>query len=166
MAKDKSEIRPNKILLVLLLLVIGTSVWALGQPEGIIEIRERMFVQQIDDIHLNTRDYLGRTIKYEGILMVGKFPGMTENFYMVYRNVPGGNCCVPFFGRAGFDGMSGFEVRWLDPRTPMPEHNAWVEATGVVRQNSDRSIYIELASLNELEIRGLENIYVEFEFPL
>ena len=91
--------------------------------------------------------------------MAGQFPGMSELFFMVYRNVTASNCCVPFFGRPGFDGMSGFEVRWPDRTRQMPENNAWVEVTGVLNQHGNRSLYIELISLRELDRRGMEFIY-------
>jgi uncharacterized membrane protein YcgQ (UPF0703/DUF1980 family) len=52
--------------LCLVCVICACGSWADG-AEKIIEIRERMFIQQCNDIYLNPEDYEGRTIKLEGI---------------------------------------------------------------------------------------------------
>ena len=58
----------KKAALTLILLVLFFSGCRSGDDSGIIEIRENMFLTQVNDINLNFRDYLGRTIKLEGFI--------------------------------------------------------------------------------------------------
>ena len=115
---------------------------------NIIEIRERMFIGQINEIYLNAEEYIGRTIKLEGIFQTHQ--SGEGQFYSVVRNGPG--CC-------GDDGLVGFEVAWAENQR-YPEHNAWVEAIGVLQLNRASNYisfpYLDLTSLTELNRRGRE----------
>jgi len=120
----------------------------MAAQDGVIEIRERMFATQVNDIYINARDYLGKTIKYEGIFVVEQAGG--ESKYFVARNGPGG-CC-------GDDAMVGFEIRGSDTEE-FPDGNSWVEVTGVLKEFAagfQRYLYVELSSLVVLNRRGLE----------
>ena len=124
----------------------------LQSSNGIIEIKERMFVAQLSDVYLNPLDYLTKTIKLEGIFFKEQFG---ENDYcFVARYAPGG-CC-------GNDNQAGFEVRWSEENLQqLPEVNSWVEATGILKhyyENSSRYLYLELISLNVLDKRGMEYV--------
>ena len=120
------------------------------EENNIIEIREVMFMTQVNDIYLNANDFLGRTIKLEGIFTEDTWDNVYYCF--VIRNAPGG-CC-------GNDGRVGFEVKWPEDRSGAnPENNSWVEATGVLKsyeENANRLLYLELTSLNVLNRRGEE----------
>ncbi|MDR0455596.1 MAG: hypothetical protein LBH20_02800, partial [Treponema sp.] len=35
--------------------------------KGVVEIGEKMFIAQVNDIYLNAKDYMGKTIKLEGM---------------------------------------------------------------------------------------------------
>ena len=115
----------------------------------IFEIREKMFIQQCNDIYFNADEYLGRTVKLEGIF--GEFPNVIggEPEQYVYRNAPG--CC-------GYDGMAGFRVLLDD--CPAPKQYAWVEATGTVEITSsgtdDEDVVLRLSSLKVTDKRGSE----------
>ena len=128
--------------------------------DGTVEIRENMFLTQINEILLNNSDYMGRTIKFEGIFRDFQWEG--NNTYVVIRNTPG--CC-------GDDGMIGFEVSWnpdfqgLDDGSDgriYPDKNDWVEVLGVLKSYKDlfggTSLFIALSDLNVLEKRGLEYV--------
>ena len=120
---------------------------------NIIEIRERVFATQINSIYLNTRDYLGRTIKLEGIFKTGQVD--EDNLYYVLRYSLD-DCC-------GL-GTSGFEVRWAqtEPETAFyPAEDSWVEVTGVLKQYEsgfNKFLYLELSSLIVLDRRGAEYV--------
>jgi len=138
------------LLLFLVPLSTGTNEVNINE-ENIIEIRERMFIQQILDIYTNTDEYLGKTVRFEGIY--GENPGRDgeEPTRFVFRHAPG--CC-------GYDGMVGLLVILGD--CPAPEPNAWVEATGkvdtIVSEVSANVefVVLRLSSLRVLETRGRE----------
>ena len=123
---------------------------ARADEDSIIEIGERMFMTQIQDIYLNANNFVGRTIRLEGIFNINRW---NESFwYFVIRNGPDGCCGTP--------GQIGFEVRWPENRIEaFPENDSWVEATGVLRTYRDgpnQFLYLELTSLRVLNTRGLE----------
>jgi len=113
-----------------------------------VEIKEKMFISQINDIYLNTEDYLGKTIRLEGLFK--KEQGYDKTYCFVIRYGPG--CC-------GFDGNAGFEVAWADGKAkPYPSVDSWVEATGVLKTYEEdgftQYLYLDLASLYVLNKRG------------
>ena len=115
-----------------------------------VEIKEKMFISQINDIYLNTEDYLGKTIRLEGLFKEEE--GYDKTYCFVIRYGPG--CC-------GFDGNAGFEVAWADGKAkPYPAVDSWVEATGVLKAYEEdgfmQYLYLDLASLHVLNKRGAE----------
>jgi hypothetical protein len=151
----------NKLLITASLLII-VSFFAITctrtnekaeTPQGIMEIRERMFATQVRDIYLNANNNLGRTISLEGIFKV--WPANEEALYYVIRYFQDG-CC---------DGMAGFEVKWAQTTfdasdaVQYPADDSWVEATGILKEyerNFTKYLYLELSSLTVLDIRGVE----------
>ena len=150
---------PVILLLAVVLCAGGYAVWAqdsvfigpapdaiaalAGKP--VIEIREKMFIAQYNDILLNLDQYMDSVVKYEGIF--GDLSGDDTPYYFVYRNSPG--CC-------GADGIVGFEVIWDQP---YPEENSWVEVVGTLERYEEwGSTYLRLrlASLNVKTERGAE----------
>lgn len=120
------------------------------RPAGdVVEIKEKLFVAQTNDIYLNAGEYLGRTIKYEGIFKA-KFWEPTEmTYFYVIRYGPG--CC-------GYDGEAGFEVRWDGD---YPEEDDWVAATGVLESYTEGDaeyLCLRLTSLEVLDVRGEEYV--------
>ena len=115
-----------------------------------VDIKEKMFIAQINDIYLNTEDYLGKTIRLEGLFKEEE--GYDKTYCFVIRYGPG--CC-------GFDGNAGFEVAWDDEdENPYPADDSWLEATGVLKNYEEDGysnyLYLDLASLNVLDRRGAE----------
>ena len=122
---------------------------------GVIEIRDRLFISQVNDVYLNSRDYLGKTIKLEGVFKQEQFYFMREKpYYFVVRYGP--SCC-------GDDGNVGFEVAWAnDSEKSYPDSNSWVEAIGVLKlyqEGLDRFLYLDLFSLTVLNRRGNEFVF-------
>lgn len=113
----------------------------------VIEITEKMFVAQTNDVYYNQEDYLGKAIKYEGIFNIYEVPETGAKFYSVIRYGPG--CC-------GTDANAGFEVKW---NKDYPEHDDWVEAVGILGKYEDDGIEylrLDLVSLTVLSERGQE----------
>jgi uncharacterized membrane protein YcgQ (UPF0703/DUF1980 family) len=132
-------------------------------PKIAIEIREKMFIAQTNEIYLNFEDYVGKTIRLEGLFKTDQYNENTEPYCFVLRYGPGG-CC-------GYDGTAGFEVSWM-PRTGTPDHPSavvlappypseddWVEAVGTLSSYDEDGYpypYIQLTSLTVKEQRGAE----------
>jgi uncharacterized membrane protein YcgQ (UPF0703/DUF1980 family) len=117
-------------------------------------ISEKMFIAQVNDVYLNTEDYLGKTIKLEGIFKFEQYYGNSDPYCFVIRYGPG--CC-------GTDGNAGFEVKWdKSLKQPYPAPESWVEATGILKTYEEdgyfQYLYLDLSSLNVLRIRGAEMV--------
>jgi len=159
MGKRKS-IRNNlsfavMITVVTALFFIGCSKAkkAENSNDDIVEIKEKMFISQVNDIYMNAEDYLGKTIKLEGIFKNEKsYEG--DQYCFVVRYGPG--CC-------GNDGIIGFEIKWDENNAkPYPKDDSWVESTGVLKQYEMDGypdyLYLDLISLNVLNKRGAETV--------
>lgn len=115
----------------------------------VIEISEKLFIAQTNDIYINTEDYLGKTIRYEGIFQAYYYDATDTTYYSVIRYGPG--CC-------GFDANAGFEVEWDGD---YPEQNDWVQATGTLEtyeEGGARYLRLKLSSLKVLPVRGAEYV--------
>jgi uncharacterized membrane protein YcgQ (UPF0703/DUF1980 family) len=111
-----------------------------------VEIKDKMFIAQTNEIYINKEDYLGKTIKYEGVFFILEADGQTN--YYVIRYGPG--CCP------GVDNVAGFEVVW---DKNYPQNNDWVEVIGVLEeyvQNGNNYIRLALTSLIVRNTRGSE----------
>ncbi|MHB9292238.1 hypothetical protein Holit_01333 [Hollandina sp. SP2] len=118
--------------------------------QGFLEIKEKMFIAQTNDVYLNPEDYLGKTIKLEGLFQTQSYSSTEPPYYFVIRYGPG--CC-------GNDGNAGFEVMWEQADAIYPTENDWVEAIGVLGSYEEDGypyICINLSSLKVLETRGQE----------
>ena len=117
----------------------------------VIEINEKLFISQINDVYLNTEDYLGKTIKLEGIFKKEQYNEEEGPYYFVIRYGPG--CC-------GSDGNVGFEVKWDNNKTqPYPAVESWVAAEGLLMIDNDTYLYLDLILLTELNKRGRETVF-------
>jgi uncharacterized membrane protein YcgQ (UPF0703/DUF1980 family) len=120
-------------------------------PEtGPLEIKEKMFIAQTNDIYLNAEDYLGRTVKLEGLFKTTRYEDMDRTYCFVLRYGPG--CC-------GNDGSAGFEVAWETPEKDYPAEDDWVEAVGVLDNYEEDGypyLYLALSSLTVKQERGAE----------
>jgi len=120
--------------------------------KGVVEIKEKMFLAQVNDVYLNPEDYLGKTIKLEGIFKEER--GYEKSYCFVIRYGPG--CC-------GNDGNAGFEVAWAkEDARPYPADDSWVEAAGELKMYEEdgysQYLYLDLFSLNVLNKRGAEMV--------
>jgi zinc transport system permease protein len=124
-----------------------------GLDSQLIEIREKMFIAQTNDIYQNAEDYLGKTIKLQGLFKRDQYAGNDAEYCFVLRYGPG--CC-------GIDSNAGFEVAWDRlPEKPYPNEDDWVEATGNLgfyEEDGYPYLYLALSSLEVLDERGAEYV--------
>jgi uncharacterized membrane protein YcgQ (UPF0703/DUF1980 family) len=115
-----------------------------------------MFATQVNDVYLNAKDYLGRTIRIAGLFKNEQNSWMDKEYCFVIRYGPGG-CC-------GADANVGFEVAWAKGKPePYPAVDSWVEATGVLKYYKEEGdaqyLYLDLDSLEVLPWHGNETVW-------
>jgi zinc transport system permease protein len=152
--RSKSMIKTMNIFLFAVVLLFTASGC---RNDGIIKINERVFIGQVNDVYLNPNDYLGKTVRLEGLFFASEVSEWQEEpYYMVIRYGPGG-CC-------GIDGLVGFEVAWTGNKRNLgyPQNDSWVEATGQIKLYGEEEymqfLYIDLQSLKVLDKRGKEQV--------
>jgi uncharacterized membrane protein YcgQ (UPF0703/DUF1980 family) len=116
----------------------------------IVEITEKLFIAQCNDIYLNPNEYIGKTIRIEG--MYDEYTdeaGITHRG--VIRNGPG--CC-------GNDGVAGFQFSCKD--IPICKPNDWISVEGIIMpftyEDSFETIIIEEANIIVKTERGAEYV--------
>ena len=125
----------------------GHTVLTQRMEGEVIELSERLFIAQTNDIYLNRADYLGKTIRYEGFFTSHVDEGSGREYSFVVRNGPG--CC-------GDDGQAGFELLLSDP---WPEENDWCIVEGVLEEYEEDGygyLRITVSSLTVTDSRGAE----------
>ncbi len=122
----------------------GDSASASGD---VVEIGEKLFIQQCNDLYANPDDYEDKLVKIEGLCDVWEQDG--ETHYAVYRRTPG--CC-------GDDGVMGFYL-YYEGETE-PQMGDWIAVTAKVKAGKDASGYttVELVAseVTVTEERGAE----------
>ena len=83
-------------------------------------VTDSFFIEQTNDFYYNMEDYIGKTVKLEGLIYAYDDELKGDICYAVVRNTPG--CC-------GNDGLVGLDIRDCED---YPEEGAWVEVVGVV----------------------------------
>ena len=140
-----------KKIMLLFAVLLNTLNGCQMSDSKMIELKEKMFVAQTNEIYTNRGDYLGKTIKYEGIFKEYEIPEADMKSYSVFRYVS--DCC-------NIDGIAGFEVKW---NNEYPNSDDWVEAIGVLEEYSAadgrKYLRIELTSLKKLPTRGAEIVF-------
>jgi uncharacterized membrane protein YcgQ (UPF0703/DUF1980 family) len=124
-----------------------------AESRPVLEIKEKLFIAQTNDIYLNPEEYMGRQIKLQGIFKTDTYTGGGVPYCFVLRYGPG--CC-------GYDGTAGFEVKWpAGFEAGYPKEDDWVEAVGVLDSYDEDGypyIYLSLKSLNVMDTRGAETV--------
>ena len=118
--------------------------------EEIIYITEKMFIAQTNDVYINTDDYMGKTLQYEGFVMSFFDESTQKTYYYVIRYGPG--CC-------GYDANAGFEILTKDGEYPVD--NEWLQVTGVLGtyiEGEYEYLYLDVTDLQVLEVRGAESV--------
>ena len=116
---------------------------------GIIEIKEKYFIESCNDVYLNPDLYIGKLIKIEGMYEEFINESSGEKYMGVIRYGPG--CC-------GNDGVAGFEFTWAGET---PEVNDWIEVVGsvaIINDENQSYVVLDANSLTVLDVRGLETV--------
>lgn len=128
----------------------GPARAMMGPEPALVEIKEKMFLAQTNDIYLNPAQYADKTIRWEGIYTrIDDLNADGTPYHCVFRYGPG--CC-------GDDGTVGFEVVWDGE---YPALDSWVRAEGKVEgyeENDMTYLRIRLSSLEVLAERGAETV--------
>jgi len=120
--KSKKNKCKKIILAILLIFSVGISACGYDEPE-IYEVSNRFFTQQMHGIMFNSENFVGRTIRYEGVFMRAFCDIVEGNFYYVAQY--GDDCCG--------GGIIGFEIYLDEPLNV--EVFTWVEVTGVLEEH-------------------------------
>ena len=115
-----------------------------------IEINEKIFITQINDIYFNFDDYKDKTIIVEGMYSIFESTVSDVTMPVVYRNGPG--CC-------NNDGWAGFLLKYKGKK---PKENDWIRVTGKPELESTKegfvNLYLNVDSLEVLNERGKEDV--------
>lgn len=113
-----------------------------------LEIREKVFLSQINDIYSNFEDYANKKIIIEGMFSTFENIGSNQKIPVVYRRGPG--CC-------GNDGWGGFLLRY---QGSLPKENDWIRVVGnpLLEKTEDGyyNLYLQVESLEVKKDRGAE----------
>ena len=118
---------------------------------GIVDIGDYFFATHVLNIMFTQTDrFLGRSIRYDGILWSFYWPYISSYIYNVIRYADA--CCGPKYGSIGLE-------IYYDGEITIPA-GAWVEVVGVlertVPEDSVQHLRLRVTSLVELEERGEE----------
>ena len=148
----------KRILSLVIIIVIAVSLISGCADDSVVEINERFFLTKSMHIQRNADEYIGRTVRFEGIFQSFYLPALGGDFFMINRRTWG--CC-------GDDGTIGFQLN-LGDIEPLPD-NAWAEVYGtfewfIVEWPEDEAegrepvpiLRVTVETLTELNERGEE----------
>lgn len=118
---------------------------------AVIEIKENLFIAQLDDLYLNLSDYVGRTVQLEGFVDIIEIDGLLH--YGVVRQAM--VCCAADMM------LVGLEFNWDGEP---PKQNDWVAVRGILQIDADTETgeeypVLQLESLVVKQERGSEIVY-------
>ncbi|MCL2259721.1 MAG: hypothetical protein FWC15_00010 [Fibromonadales bacterium] len=129
-----------KIFLIFIMLCILFQKEASAEhSKAICYLKDRFFIQQVNDIYLNPQSYRDKVIQIEGFFNSYIDENKIER-YVVFRKTAG--CCEN-------DGSSGFEFVYKKGK-PNFKQDEWIFVEGVVKERSGKepnSIYLEATSV-------------------
>jgi uncharacterized membrane protein YcgQ (UPF0703/DUF1980 family) len=131
------------VLIILTFLLSFQEAGAKDNSKSVCYLKDRFFIQQVNDINLNPQDYKDKIIQIEGLFNKYVDENNVER-YVVYRKTAG--CC-------GDDGSSGFEFAYKKEKLNFkPEQWILVEARVAERTAKGGNhviIYLEATSVVE-----------------
>lgn len=133
------------------------------ESQEIIKIMENVYVDYINEIYLDSNNYVGKTIEIEGMFNVEKDDNGKNHMY-VYR-LTDINEHVHEHDEEHIDGdeeehtvemevMMGFE---FDYNGNLPQKNDWIKVVGELKE-IDGDLIISADSVEIMEDRGLEKV--------
>ena len=113
----------------------------------VVEIKEKMFIAQCNDVYLNPSEYENKKIKLEGMYDEYTDSVSSNTYRYIYRRGPG--CC-------GNDGVAGFEILYDGPG---PQVDDWIQLTGtveVIEEDGSETVVLRVKELDVKQERGAE----------
>jgi uncharacterized membrane protein YcgQ (UPF0703/DUF1980 family) len=128
------------LLILMLLLFCPRYAMSEANSKSVCYLKDRLFIQQISDIHLNPQNYQNKIIQIEGFF--GKYIDEKKaERYSVYRKTAG--CC-------GYDGSAGFEFVYKKEKLGFKEDD-WILVEAHIAKTKDvydyDYIYLEAISV-------------------
>lgn len=120
---------------------------AKANTNNMVEITDNFFIEQTNDLYLNLNDYIGKTIKIEGLIYSYE-DSNGDICYAVVRNTPG--CC-------GNDGLAGLDIRYDED---YPAEDTWVEVIGVVGTDTMYGSEIPAIQVSSMKIKEKGTTFV------
>ena len=120
---------------------------AKADTSNMVEITDNFFIEQTNDLYINLNDYVGKTIKIEGLIYSYE-DSNGDICYAVVRNTPG--CC-------GNDGLAGLDIRYDED---YPEEDTWVEVIGVVGTDTMYGSRIPAIQVSSMKIKEKGTTFV------
>lgn len=121
-----------------------------AKNDDIIEINEKVFITQINDIFFNFEDYKDKTIVVEGMYSIFESEISDIKMPVVYRNGPG--CCSN-------DAWAGFLLKY---NGELPKENDWIRVTGKPELEHTKegytNLYLNVDKIKILKERGKEDV--------
>lgn len=136
-------------LLMLMMLATLLTGCSTDKANEVVEISERMFITQCNDMYVNTDEYMNKTIVLEGMYYEYTDPTTNQVHAYVIRNGPG--CCAN-------DGIVGFEILFEGDK-PVP--NDWIRVAGKIEKLNSNELETIVLRLTEIEVkaeRGQETV--------
>lgn len=136
-------------LLMLIILVILLTGCGTDNANEVVEISERMFITQCNDVYINTDEYMNKTIVLEGLYYEYTDLTTNQNHSYVIRNGPG--CCAN-------DGTVGFEILFEGDK---PVSNDWIRVEGKIEKLENNELDTIVLRLDKIEVkveRGKETV--------
>lgn len=110
--------------------------------DDMLEIGDSYFIQATNDVYINLSEYVGKTIKMQGLIHSYE-DNNGDTCYAVVRKTPG--CC-------GADGLAGLDIRYDGE---YPKKDTWVTVIGVIDTDNvfgNKVPAIQVTSLEETEV--------------
>lgn len=120
---------------------------AKADTSNMVEITDNFFIEQTNDLYINLNDYIGKTIKIEGLIYSYE-DSNGDICYAVVRNTPG--CC-------GNDGLAGLDIRYDED---YPEEDTWVEVIGVVGTDTMYGSKIPAIQVSSMKVKEKGTTFV------
>ncbi len=120
------------------------------ESEEVFEIREKFFINQINDIFFSIEEYEDKVVGLEGMYSVFTTEDGNSSTPVVYRNGPG--CCDN-------DTWAGFLLNY--DGDVKPKENDWIRVEGIPEVVVDgvyQELYLNVTKMEILETRGAEYV--------
>lgn len=133
------------------------------ESQEIIKIMENVYVDYINDIHLDSSKYIGKTIEIEGMFKEEKDENNKKHLYvyrltdiMEHTHDEEGNHVEGDEDEhlAEVEVMSGFEFNYNDD---LPKEDDWIKVIGKLEEK-DGSLIINAESVKIMKDRGMEKV--------